>query len=178
METAERNRVLDQFAASQAQLVGLVEGLTPAQLSFQTAPNRWSIGGIVEHVMAVEARIMRAIGKMSAMPAQSGEHSLVKDETLWRKVLDRSAKLEAPEAVQPAGKYSDAAALLEDFRALRAKSMEWVASTEASLRGHLIPHLAFGEIDLYQWLIVLSMHGSRHALQIEEIKADAAFPKA
>jgi hypothetical protein len=36
--------------------------------------------------------------------------------------------------------------------------------------------MAFGELDLYQWLIVLSKHGERHALQIEEIKANPAWP--
>jgi uncharacterized damage-inducible protein DinB len=177
MEISERKQVLDQFAASEAQLLALTDGLTPQQWAFQTAPGRWSIAGILEHVMAVENRILRAIGKMSAMPAQALERSAVKDETLWKQVLNRTNPLSAPEAVQPAGKFSDTGELLNEFRATRARSVQFVASTDAELRGHLIPHMAFGELDLYQWLIVLSLHGSRHAAQIEEIKADRAFPK-
>ena len=37
--------------------------------------------------------------------------------------------------------------------------------------------MALGELDCYQWLLVLSLHGSRHAQQMEEIKAAAGFPR-
>ena len=52
------------------------------------------------------------------------------------------------------------------------------AATHGDLRNYVIPHMALGELDCYQWLLVLSLHGSRHAQQIEEIKAAAGFPRA
>ena len=36
---------------------------------------------------------------------------------------------------------------------------------------------AFGTLDGYQWLLLLSTHSERHTAQIEEVKADPNFPK-
>jgi len=177
MEESERQKVVDQFIASEKHLLGLVEGLSPAQWGFQTAPDRWSIAQIVEHVMAVEARITGAMKKMTAQAPAEGVRSAVPDERLWKGVPDRTTKLQAPPPVHPAGKFAETSEMLKEFQALRARTIELALTTEARLRHYLIPHMAFGEIDLYQWLIVLSLHGTRHAGQIAEIKADPGFPK-
>src|SRR5271163_580232 len=42
IETREREFVLEQLSASEARLLGLVEGLTPAQWSFREDAERWS----------------------------------------------------------------------------------------------------------------------------------------
>jgi hypothetical protein len=180
MRPDERQQVLDQFAASEAHLLRLIDGLSPEQLRFRTAPGRWSIGEIVEHVVAVEQRILRAIGKMIAQPSARTERPdpSEKDQFLRQNATNRETPLQAPEPVHPAGKFMVVVEAVEELRGTRARTVEFVSITDADLRGHLIPHIAFGELDLYQWLIVLSLHGSRHAAQIEEIKADAAFPKS
>ena len=46
-----------------------------------------------------------------------------------------------------------------------------------SLRAHFFPHIAFGDLDCYQWLLLVGQHSLRHALQIEEIKASAGYPE-
>lgn len=126
--------------------------------------------------MAVEGRITGAIRKMTAQAPTDGVQSKVSDDALWKVVVDRSQKLDAPGPVQPTGKFPDTTEMLKEFRALRARTIEFALTTEAELRRYLIPHIAFGELDLYQWLIVLSLHGTRHAAQIAEIKATADFP--
>ncbi|HYA17638.1 MAG TPA: DinB family protein [Bryobacteraceae bacterium] len=180
MRPDERQQVLEQFAASELHLLRLIDGLSPEQLQFRTAPGRWSIGEIIEHVIAVEQRILRAIGKMTAQPSTRTERPdpTEKDQALWLGVTNRETRLEAPEPVHPAGKFLVVVEAVEQLRGTRARTLEFVSITDADLRGHVIPHIAFGELDLYQWLIVLSLHGSRHAAQIEEILADPAFPKS
>jgi hypothetical protein len=179
MTTNELQQVLEQFAASEAHLVRLVEGLTPEQLTFRTAPDRWSIGEIVEHVIAVERRITRAIGKMIAAPSTRHERPdpAAADAAVWKHTINREARLQAPEQVRPQGKFRVAAETVEEFRGVRVQTVEFVRTTDADWRGYIIPHMAFGDLDLYQWLIVLAMHGERHARQIEEIEADPAYPK-
>lgn len=54
--------------------------------------------------------------------------------------------------------------------------MMFASETQAELREHFFPHIVFGDLDCYQWLLVLGQHGLRHALQIEEIKNDPAYP--
>ena len=54
MEAAERQVVIDGLASSEARLLALVEGLTPAQWNFHETPERWSIAENIEHVIAVD----------------------------------------------------------------------------------------------------------------------------
>jgi hypothetical protein len=54
--------------------------------------------------------------------------------------------------------------------------VKFAAETDSDLRNHFFPHMAFGDLDCYQWLVVLAQHSLRHALQIEEIKAHPAYP--
>ena len=179
MTSTERKRVLDQFVVSEAQLVQLVEGLTPEQLAFRPSPESWSIAEVVEHVLAVESRLVRAIGKMAPQPSARTERPdpAAKDEALWKDVPNRATKLTAPEPVRPTGKFTISVEITTHFKSQRQDTIRFVEEVDADLRGHVIPHIAFGDIDLYQWLIVLSQHGSRHAQQIEEIKAAPAFPR-
>jgi hypothetical protein len=183
MEAHERQLVVDQFNASERRLLELLEGLTPGQWTFHEKPERWSIAEIVEHLIAVEARITRAIAKTLAAPpdAAKGDPSkrpapAVEDAFLLSRITDRTTKLSAPEPVRPVGKWPGTSELMAEFRKTREHTLAFVAETQADLRSHCIPHMAFGDLDLYQWLIVLSRHGARHALQIEEIKANPAFP--
>jgi hypothetical protein len=64
-----------------------------------------------------------------------------------------------------------------EFEKARERTVRFTAETDADLRKYFAPHQAFGDLDCYQWLIVMSLHGERHARQIEEIKADPAFPR-
>ena len=178
IDTIERQQVLDQFVASEAHLLSLIDGLTPEQLAFRTAPDRWSIAEIIEHVIVVETRLTRAINKTIAQPSTRTERPdpAPRDASLWTQVTNRSTKLEAPEQVRPSGMFRVTIEIAEGLRGTRRQTVQFVTATDADLRGYTIPHMAFGDLDLYQWLIVLSNHGTRHAAQIEEIKADPAFP--
>ena len=105
MNEKERQALLDEFAASRTRLLGLVEALTPEQWRFHPAAGRWSVGDCIEHVTAVETRILRAIGKQLERPPEpekrpqaEGKDSLAKD---W--ISDRTKRIEAPEPVRPKG---------------------------------------------------------------------------
>jgi len=180
VQPGERRPVLDQLAASEAHLLRLLEDLTPEQLAFRGAPDRRSIGEVVEHVVRVENALMRAIGKRIEEPSTRTERPdpARLDAILWKHVANRTRRVVAPEQARPSGGFTVTIEAIEAVRAARSRTVEFVTVTEADLRGHVIPHFVFGDLDLYQWLIFLSLHGSRHAAQIEEIKADPAFPKA
>ena len=93
-----------------------------------------------------------------------------------RSIPNRTKRIEAPEPVRPTGNWEDPSQLLAEFLATRERTILFAASTDEDLRNHFFPHIALGEIDCYQWLVVLSQHGGRHAQQIEEIKSHPAFP--
>ena len=177
MNPQERQTVLDQFAAGESRLLALAEGLTQEQWNFRQNPERWSIAEIFEHVILVERRVMGGMQKRlaSGAPATESPGNAARDSELASKVRTRTQKIQAPEPVRPSGQWS-ASDLSAGFRKTRANSISFASATTGNLRGYFMNHIAFGDIDCYQWLIVLAGHTERHAQQIEEIKSDPAFP--
>ncbi len=178
MESHERQLVLDQLAKSEARLLDLVDGLTPAQWNFREAPERWSIAENIEHVIVVENFIGRKIPELLEQPAEPDKRAMAagKESKVLGLANARSVRFTAREAVRPNGRWPDAAELIEELRKTRARTVAFAAKTQADLRDHFFAHIAFGDLDCYQWLVLLGQHGARHALQIEEIKADPAYP--
>jgi uncharacterized damage-inducible protein DinB len=179
MEDHERKRVLDQLEASRDRLLGLVEGLTVEQWTFRPAEGRWSIGECLEHVTRVEGRVTGLIGKQLENPPEPDKKPLVagKDEMLARRIPDRTTRIQAPEPARPLSQWTDPWELIEQFTTTRENTRKVTEETQRDLRNHFIPHPVFGDLDCYQWLLAISLHGERHAQQIEEIKAESAFPK-
>jgi uncharacterized damage-inducible protein DinB len=178
MEENERQLVLDQLKASQARLLALVDGMTAEQWTFRPAEGRWSAAECLEHVIRVEKRLLGVIEKKinEEIPVQG--RTRVDDALVARAIPDRTVRREAPEPVRPTGQWPDANDLLAEFRKTRQRTTKFAAATQGHLRSYFIPHMALGELDCYQWLLVLSLHGFRHAQQMEEIKASAGFPRA
>jgi len=178
MEARERRLVLEQLTASEARLLELVEGLTPEQWSFRETPNRWSIAENIEHLILFENFIMGAIRDTLAGPAEPDKKSLAftKEPLVLGLANARHAKFNARESVRPVGTWRDMTEMIGELRKTRARTVAFAAETQADLRDHFFPHLAFGDLDCYQWLVVLGQHGFRHALQIVEIRADPAYP--
>jgi hypothetical protein len=180
MDAQERRVVLEQLAASEGRLLALVEGLTPAQWWFRENAERWSIAEIVEHLVVFEEFITSAVTNSMQGPAEPQKTALAgaKEPLVWGLAESRGEKLKAREATRPVGRWVDGAELVEEFRKARARTIAFAAETECDLRGHFFPHIAFGDLDCYQWVVVLGQHTSRHCLQVEEILGDSRFPVA
>ena len=178
MEPHARQFVLDQLASSEARLLELVHGLTPAQWNFRETPERWSIAENIEHVIALENFIVQKIQEALEQPPDGGKKGTAagKDSLVLGLGKARGPKLIAREVARPMGRWPDKAELIGELRRTRARTTAFASETQAELREHFFPHIAFGDLDCYQWLVVLGQHGFRHALQIEEIKADPAYP--
>jgi DinB superfamily len=179
METRERQFVLEELTSSEARLLELVDGLTPQQWNFRETLDRWSIAGIIEHLILFENFILGAIAAVLTAPAEPGKKALAagKDPLVLGLADTRSTRIQAREALRPIGNWPDADERIAELRKTRARTMTFAAETDADLRNHFFPHLAFGDLDCYQWLVVLGRHGARHALQIAQIKADPAYPR-
>ena len=177
MQEHERQLVVDQLNASRERLLELVHGLTAEQWTFRPAEGRWSIGECLEHVIRVENNVLGLIGKKLKEGAAELEPPVrIDDALLATAVLDRSAGRQAPEAARPIGQWPDSNELVEEFRKTRRRTTEFAATTPDDLRSYFHPHGAFGPLDCCQWLLVLSLHGARHAEQMEEITESQGFP--
>jgi hypothetical protein len=67
--------------------------------------------------------------------------------------------------------------MIDQFKQHRDRTIAYIASTPDELRNHILKHPVFGDLDAYQWLLFLAAHCERHILQLNEVKADANFPK-
>jgi hypothetical protein len=178
MKTHERQLVLDQLTSSEGRLLQLVNGLTPKQWTFRETSERWSIAENIEHLISFELFVARAIAKSINAPAEPDKKSQapMKEAVVLALADSRSIRFNARKSVRPLGKWPDTTKMIAELRKTRARTLAFATVTEADLRGHFFPHIAFGDLDCYQWLMMLSQHGNRHALQIEQIKADQACP--
>ncbi len=178
MKEEERQLVLAQLASSEARLLELVQGLTPRQWNFRESPDRWSIAEILEHLVVFEKFINEVIAKVMSAPAEPAKKAAAaqKEPLVLGIANSRSTRLKAREVVLPMGRWPNTAEMIAELCKRRAQTVAFAAETETDLRDHFFPHIAFGDLDCYQWLLVIGQHTARHALQIEEIQANPAYP--
>lgn len=174
----ERQAVIEQLAASEAQLLARVDGLSPAQWKFRETSERWSIAENVEHLVVFEGFIRGTIMKLSDEAPEPEKMTLAAEkQPLVQGVWDsRRGKLQAREPMRPTARWVDGEELVAEFRKVRAETIKFAAETGCDLRGHFFPHIAFGDLDCYQWLEVMAQHTLRHCVQIEKILGNTAFP--
>lgn len=180
MEHGDRAYVLDRLRETQGKLFDTVRGLVPEQWQFQPECGRWSIADCLEHVVLVENRILKSIGKVLTRQAEPEKKARAVEKDLFLKdgtALDRTQRLNAPEPLTPKQTWADPGQLMKEFEATRARTIAFVESSEDDLRSYFFPHIAFGDLDCYQWLMLLPLHCERHIAQIEEIKSAAGFPQ-
>ncbi len=178
MTPQERTLVMEQLVSSEARLLALVEGLSRPQLDFRESAERWSIAENLEHLVLFEEFIRGTILKAVQGPVEAEKKALAagKEPLVLGLAEARRVKFNAREVVRPTGRWPDAAAPVAELRATRARTLAFAAETECELRDYFFPHIAFGDLDCYQWLVLLGQHTMRHVLQIREIMADAKYP--
>src|SRR5258708_12161213 len=96
---------------------------------------------------------------------------------LERGMRKSRVEAEAPEFLQPKGRWPDSASLIAHFKESRDRNIAYLQSTEDDLRGHFLEHPVFKTLDAYQMMLLMSAHCERHTLQINEVKTDPNYPK-
>jgi uncharacterized damage-inducible protein DinB len=180
LNRGERDRAMSELHATRKRFLDSIGGLSQAQWNFKPAPQVWSIAQIADHVVVSEGALFDVIQKkILTSPAQPGKRASTKakDEQVLKVMPDRSQKRKAPDYLEPAGKWATQSAAVSEFKKLRDAHVAYVNQTQDDLRAHFTEHRVVGEIDAYQWLLVISAHTERHVLQIEEVKANAKYPK-
>jgi uncharacterized damage-inducible protein DinB len=172
LSESERGRALNYLAETRPRLIEAIESFPSAHFSTCPADGCWSAAKTLEHIVFVERRAMSRIHGALREPADPSRSSGMqgRDEELWAEVRSRSVRIKAPPVLEPVGDKS-LDELVQAFNAARDTTIAFARETEADLRRHLAPHPLFGELDCYQWLMLIPSHGERHRAQIEEIRA-------
>ena len=172
MTAGERQRVLAHFEMTEAWLASETTGLSTAQLTFRMTPDSWSIQDVVEHLAIAEPQYWQQVQDSLTQPV--GYKSDSTDAAILWYGIDRTNRQKTGEARVPKGKYDNVGQSLADFRKLRGTMTEFAKSTQADLRGR---QLKGGDMDVYQWLLMISTHSQRHILQIREVKGHGSYPR-
>jgi len=151
-----------------------MSGLSPAQLQYKPAPDRWSVAECLEHIIVVEGFIVANIERTLERAADSTS-AVMSDDELVQRIESRSIRVKGPERVMPTGRWPHDR-LLSEFESARKRSIEFAANIKAELRQHTFPHPIFGPFDCYQWILLIGAHGERHRAQAEEVIAGPGFP--
>jgi hypothetical protein len=174
----ERKYALDYFKETRKQLLSDVKGLSQSQLDWKPADSVWSVAECIEHITITEKGIFDMIKGSLQQPADPSKRSEVKnmDEGVIQMISDRSYRVKTQDPMKPTGQFGNAQQTLEVYKQRRGEVIDFIKSTEDDLRNHYMD-LPFGKIDAYQGLLFLAAHSKRHTLQIEEVMANAGFPK-
>lgn len=197
---ADRDFVVQYLKETRQQLLDAVSKLSDAQMKFKAAPDKWSVAEIVEHLVNAENAVfgvvtqqvlkspappeLRALIKDHVMkspvpvagPGTNG--LLIKDQTVILTATNRTTRrFQAPEPVAPRGKLTAKTELLAAFDKARTRTITFLETTDADLRGHLAEHWVLGVLDAYQWFLFVTAHSERHLLQLNEVKTHPSFPR-
>lgn len=172
-----KEELLAYFDRTSDNLLGKVNGLSEAQWKFKPAPDRWSVAEVFEHITVTEQALQGMMKQALQAEANAAKKPTAQDAGIVPMTTDRSRKFKAPESVQPTGRFATQQQALEAFKKARAATVDMARSTpEEVLRAHTASSPG-GEMDIHQFLLFTAAHSERHTKQIEEVMADAKFPK-
>ena len=173
---ADRDALVAHLNKTSEAFLKSIDGVSDAQWNWKSSPDRWSVAETAEHITKAEDLLRGMVEGMMKTPATPEflAKTKGKEEMILKVIPDRTQKFKAPEPLVPKGSFATKAALIEAFKAARAKTMA-LAKGPADLRS-FGGNLPSGEADAYQGVLFLSAHTERHTKQIEEVKATAGYP--
>jgi hypothetical protein len=174
--------IVDAISRDRAALLSSVRGLEKNQTDFRPEPGSWSIDDVLHHLALAEEASAKLFAvfhdrasKESIGPDPSPEGSVLSsiDERLGATADEKAS---APDRVVPRSKIPAPEAITR-LEAARGRILDRLAALSAFDGSKLTyRHPFFGELDLYQWLLIGAWHERRHTRQIERIKGEAGFP--
>jgi len=175
---AEKDKAMEYLESTKQGVIDATKGLSAAQWNFKSAPDRWSVAEVMEHIAAAEDFIRGNITQnvMKAPARGAGEDVKALDDTVVAKVPDRSHKAQAPEPLKPTNRFGSPEASLKHFLESRQETEAFLTSHN-DLRDHATDSPMGKKLDAYEWVLFLTAHSERHTKQILEVKADPNFPK-
>lgn len=176
LSQADRDKGVKYLEETRDGVVAAVSGLSDAQMHFKPAPDRWSVAECLEHIALAEDSLMMNVSQnvMKAGPGTPDRDFAKIDANVLAMIPDRSHKAQAPPQLVPTGRWTPDETL-KRFLASREITIEYMKTTP-DLRAH-VADSPMGQLDAYEWLLLIGAHSRRHTEQIDEVKADPNFPK-
>ncbi|HEY5773206.1 MAG TPA: DinB family protein [Chitinophagaceae bacterium] len=175
----ERKFAAEQMKSTKAELQEAIKGLNPVQLTYKVSADKWSVQECVYHIAISEKTLWTMLEtSMKAGPTPEKKKDLkVTDEQVIKMTEDRTNKVKTFSPLEPQNTpYKSLDEALNDFKTTRVAHIKYIKATSEDLRNHFV-QMPFGMLDCYQLCLLISSHTDRHVQQLNEVKANAGFPK-
>ena len=175
----ERRSSISLMKDTKSDVLKSVKGLSETQLNFRVAPDKWTVKECAYHIAISEKNLWDLMEAGMKAPTNPEKRSEIKmtDEQLIKMIEDRSFKVKTNEAFEPKNTpYQSLDEALESFKNRRMEHIKYLKTTTEDMRNHVV-QMPFGWIDCYQLCLMIAAHSYRHTQQVDEVKADPAFPK-
>ncbi len=179
INATERATLLDRLEGSRDRFLEAVRGLSPKQTAFRAEAGRWSILDCAEHLAIFEDAFRTMVQEqLLRSPAAPEKAAGVRqmDGMLTPALQNRSQRTTTAPPLEPNGRFGDLERTVARFQESRKQTLDYVRRTDDPLRVHVAP-APFGDLDGYQWLLVIAAHTERHSAQIDEVKQSPGYPK-
>lgn len=168
-----RTHELLEYLDEQRAVLRAAVNAVPMPLRDQVpAVGRWSVAGVIEHLAIVEEGLAGRLRAQIAEARAAGlGHETNADPVLptlnMDRVLDRTTRFTARDALQPTGVRSEAAwTALEHAGASVRETLR--ANDGLALETVSMPHPRLGSMSLYYFFAFVGAHEARHAAQIRD----------
>jgi hypothetical protein len=163
--------------------MGTVASLGQAQVDWRPAPDRWSVGEVLHHLILSNRSFALVVRKLVDRGRREGLAARPDGRRSWprlRAIADVQATgpVRNPERVTPAHGLPVEQLrreLVETHRAVALQIPDLAGLDLAALR---FPHPLGFELNLFQWSDIAGAHERRHLRQIETVLAAEGFPSA
>jgi hypothetical protein len=180
LSSEDRANLLAQLTKSKQDFIDSIKTLNDTQWRFKPGPFKWSVSEAAEHIILSEDLLFNMSQGLLKSPAQPRPATTINegDQKLLARLADRDQKAMNPDALAPKDRFKTPAEAIAEFSTKRDRLIEYVKTTHDDLRVHLTPPGPRGQLDAYQYLLLLSAHSARHTAQIKEVEANPHYPSA
>lgn len=171
--------LLDYTEQARVDLLSLLQPLAAKQWDARARAGGWTVREIVGHLQLVEDSSVRALFRSFRRAREAGlgqerESASLLDSLDWSRLPVVVLPVKAPEFTTPSEPLSPDR-LFEGLTRSRTGLRTWAAEADGfALADVHFPHPALGNINLYQWVLMIGQHERRHIAQIQRVLEDAA----
>ncbi len=165
---------------SRSELHACISAMSEQQRSAPPVGNVWSVAQNLEHLSLIEAGIGRLISSLMKQALATGAHETETSTVLSSVGIRNSERLSqplpAPDAMLPKEGITVDEALAR-LSVSRARLLTVLPSASGlPLATVNAPHPFLGELNGYQWILLIAEHERRHTRQIEDIASRFVAP--
>lgn len=162
--TDKARRTLDEFNDTSADLLNILDSASQAELNHKPR-DKWSLGQIGDHLLKSYASVDTLRGNTET-PCRPMEQKVGLVKQLF---LDRSVKMDSPEAILPARGSIDKADLIKGIEKRFQQTRKVIENKDLSLICKDYAIAQYGPFTRYEWIWFNIYHTQRHIQQMKDL---------